>query len=115
MLPEATMTFEKQVAIGSEPFLRSIMSGTLFDSLPYYDNDTERYPELQDKVVRELAKEGKPPTTIHPKVPPPFELFSVRLHHLCVCSLASLSHATNTEESPSEGGTITRRITPALS
>ncbi|KAH8835406.1 Pre-mRNA-splicing factor SPF27 [Flagelloscypha sp. PMI_526] len=48
----------------------------IFDSLPYYDNDTENYPELQDKVVRELAKAGRPPTALHPKVPPPFELFS---------------------------------------
>ncbi|KIM67078.1 hypothetical protein SCLCIDRAFT_1210555 [Scleroderma citrinum Foug A] len=47
----------------------------LLDSLPYYDNDLERYPILKEKVERELAREPKPPPSLHPLVPPPFELF----------------------------------------
>lgn len=49
----------------------------LFDSLPYYDNDLEQYPILKEKVDKELAREPKPPQTIHPLVLPPFELFKV--------------------------------------
>ncbi|KAG6837033.1 hypothetical protein H0H93_015896 [Arthromyces matolae] len=48
----------------------------IFDSLPYYDDDLQRFPDLKLKVDRELAKEPKPPSTLHPNVPPPFELFS---------------------------------------
>lgn len=51
----------------------------VFDSLPYYDNDLELYPILKEKVDRELAREPKPPQTIHPRVPPPLELFKVRV------------------------------------
>ncbi|KIJ68651.1 hypothetical protein HYDPIDRAFT_82505 [Hydnomerulius pinastri MD-312] len=47
----------------------------IFDSLPYYDNDLEQYPLLKEKVEKELAREAKPPQTLHPLVPPPFELF----------------------------------------
>ncbi|EIW86423.1 breast carcinoma amplified sequence 2 [Coniophora puteana RWD-64-598 SS2] len=47
----------------------------LLDSLPYYDNDLEQYPILHEKVKRELAREPKPPSTLHPRVPPPLELF----------------------------------------
>jgi len=46
-----------------------------FDSLPYYDNDLELYPILKEKVEKELAHEPKPPQAIHPRVPPPLELF----------------------------------------
>lgn len=53
------------------------MSTAIFDALPYYDNDLEVHPELKAKVEKELAREGKPPTTLHPKVPPPVTLFSV--------------------------------------
>lgn len=49
----------------------------IFDSLPYYDNDLEQNPILKEKVERELAREPKPPQTLHPRVPPPFELFKV--------------------------------------
>ena len=50
----------------------------LFDSLPYYDNDLDVQPVLKQKVDAELAKENrKNPTTLHPKVPPPIELFKV--------------------------------------
>jgi hypothetical protein len=48
-----------------------------FDSLPYYDNDLELYPFLKEKVEQELAREPKPPQTIHPLVPRPIELFKV--------------------------------------
>lgn len=50
---------------------------TAFDSLPYYDNDLELYPFLKEKVEQELAREPKPPQTMHPLVPPPLELFKV--------------------------------------
>ncbi|TFK57469.1 breast carcinoma amplified sequence 2 [Heliocybe sulcata] len=52
-------------------------SSEIFDSLPYYDNDLEQYPHLKQKVEQELAREaGTTPQELHPKVPPPFELFS---------------------------------------
>ena len=54
-----------------------LMATAIFDALPYYDNDLEVHPELRSKVEKELAREGKPPTTLHPKVPPPIDLFSV--------------------------------------
>jgi hypothetical protein len=50
----------------------------IFDSLPYYDNDLELFPILKQKVEQELAREPKPPPTLHPKVPPPPKLFAVR-------------------------------------
>lgn len=51
----------------------------IFDSLPYYDNDLELYPALQQKVEQELARErGKqPPQALHPGVLPPITLFEV--------------------------------------
>ena len=49
----------------------------LFDSLPYYDNDLEQYPILKEKVDKELAREPKPPQTMHPLVPPSLEVFKV--------------------------------------
>ncbi|KAJ7102250.1 breast carcinoma amplified sequence 2 [Mycena belliarum] len=48
----------------------------LLESLPYYDNDLEQFPALKEKVDREFAREPKPPTTLHPRVPPPYELFT---------------------------------------
>ncbi|KAJ7139796.1 Pre-mRNA-splicing factor SPF27 [Mycena epipterygia] len=50
--------------------------GELLESLPYYDNDLEQFPSLKEKVDRELAREPKPPTTLHPRVPPPYQLFA---------------------------------------
>ncbi|KAG1716347.1 hypothetical protein ID866_831 [Astraeus odoratus] len=48
----------------------------ILDSLPYYDNDLEQYPILKEKVEKELAREPKPPPhSIHPLLPPRFELF----------------------------------------
>lgn len=52
----------------------------IFDSLPYYDDDLQKYPMLKEKVEQELARQPKPPSTIHPRVPPPYELFAVREH-----------------------------------
>ncbi|KAF8641046.1 hypothetical protein AX17_000690 [Amanita inopinata Kibby_2008] len=48
----------------------------IFDSLPYYDDDLQKFPILKEKVERELEKEGKPPSTLHPRVPPPVERFT---------------------------------------
>ena len=56
----------------------------IFDSLPYYDNELEQYPILKEKVERELAREGRPPQTLHPKVPPEPTLFAVRVQHSLV-------------------------------
>jgi pre-mRNA-splicing factor SPF27 len=52
----------------------------LFDSLPYYDNDLESHPILREKVQHELAVETQKTQqeTLHPRVPPPIELFVVR-------------------------------------
>jgi Breast carcinoma amplified sequence 2 (BCAS2) len=52
----------------------------IFDSLPYYDNDLEQFPFLKQKVEQELARQPKPPQTLHPRVPPPYQLFAVRAH-----------------------------------
>jgi pre-mRNA-splicing factor SPF27 len=52
----------------------------MFESLPYYDDDLQKYPELKEKVDREMARELNQPTSLHPNVPPPIELFSVREH-----------------------------------
>jgi len=48
----------------------------IFDSLPYYDDDLQKFPALKQKVEQELARHPKPPSTLHPRVPPPCELFS---------------------------------------
>ncbi|PPQ97160.1 hypothetical protein CVT26_000423 [Gymnopilus dilepis] len=48
----------------------------IFDSLPYYDDDLQKYPHLKEKVDKELARELKAPQTLHPRVPPPVELFA---------------------------------------
>jgi len=48
----------------------------IYDSLPYYDNDLEQYPNLKEVVEREFATVSKPPTTLHPKVPPEALLFT---------------------------------------
>jgi len=50
----------------------------IFDSLPYYDDDLQKYPLLKQKVDHELGRQPKPPSTLHPRVPPPYELFAVR-------------------------------------
>ena len=51
----------------------------LFDSLPYYDNDLEIHPILREKVHHELAVETQKiqQEALHPRVPPPVELFMV--------------------------------------
>ncbi|KAF8887946.1 Pre-mRNA-splicing factor SPF27 [Gymnopilus junonius] len=48
----------------------------IFDSLPYYDDDLQKYPHLKVKVEQELSREPKAPQTLHPRVPPPVELFA---------------------------------------
>ncbi|KAI0702471.1 breast carcinoma amplified sequence 2 [Cytidiella melzeri] len=48
----------------------------IFDSLPYYDNDLERDPSLKEKAERLIARELKPHKELHPRVPPPLELFA---------------------------------------
>ncbi|KAF9473310.1 breast carcinoma amplified sequence 2 [Pholiota conissans] len=48
----------------------------IFDSLPYYDDDLQKFPYLKEKVEQELARELKAPQTLHPRVPPTVELFA---------------------------------------
>ncbi|KAF5368326.1 hypothetical protein D9758_002341 [Tetrapyrgos nigripes] len=48
----------------------------IFDSLPYYDNDLDEDPTLREKVERELARHRKNPTTLHPRVPEAYQLFT---------------------------------------
>ncbi|TFK20163.1 breast carcinoma amplified sequence 2 [Coprinopsis marcescibilis] len=51
----------------------------IIDSLPYYDDDLQKFSNLKAKVDQELARELKalnPNNELHPKVPPPVELFS---------------------------------------
>jgi len=55
-----------------------MMSVEFFDSLPYYDDDLQKYPHLKQKVEQELARELKLSETIHPRVPPAIQLFTVR-------------------------------------
>ncbi len=43
----------------------------IFDSLPYYDDDLQKYPYLREKVEQELARELKASQTLHPRVPRP--------------------------------------------
>ena len=65
-----------------------------FDSLPYYDNDLEQYPILKEKVEKELAREPKPPQAMHPLVPPPLELFKVRVVSPPVSRRSGAHHRT---------------------
>ncbi|KIK71308.1 hypothetical protein GYMLUDRAFT_326273 [Collybiopsis luxurians FD-317 M1] len=48
----------------------------IYDSLPYYDDDLTKYPFLKEKVEQELARQPKPPSTLHPRVPPAHQLFT---------------------------------------
>ncbi len=50
----------------------------IWDSLPYYDDDLQKYPELKQKVEEEMARDRKPNATLHPRVPPPFKPLAVR-------------------------------------
>lgn len=55
----------------------------ILDSLPYFDDDLQKYPFLKDKVEEEIARElGKVPATLHPGVPPEVELFTVSVHNV---------------------------------
>jgi len=66
------------------------MATAIFDALPYYDNDLEVHPDLRSKVEKELAREGKPPTALHPKVPPPIDLFSVGISTIRSCVVSQI-------------------------
>lgn len=59
-------------------FTFNLMSLEVFDSLPYYDDDMQKYPYLKQKVEQELARELQSSETLHPRVPPAIELFTVR-------------------------------------
>ncbi|KAF4623880.1 hypothetical protein D9613_001635 [Agrocybe pediades] len=48
----------------------------IFDALPYYDDDLQKYPHLREKVEKEIARELKASQTLHPRVPPVEELFA---------------------------------------
>ena len=68
----------------------------IFDSLPYYDNDLDLNPALKQKVEAELARENRQnPQTLHPKVPPPIDLFTVRFIYL-FCPFCPLIYAIYT-------------------
>ncbi|PBK77085.1 uncharacterized protein ARMOST_09234 [Armillaria ostoyae] len=54
----------------------STASVEIYDSLPYYDDDLDKFPLLRQKVDQEFSRQSKPPSTVHPRVPPPYELFS---------------------------------------
>jgi pre-mRNA-splicing factor SPF27 len=54
----------------------------IFDSLPYYDDDLEKFPFLKQKVEQEFAREPKPPQALHPRVPPAITLFAVSMHNI---------------------------------
>ena len=54
------------------------MASEIFDSLPYYDDDLQKFPALRAKVQEEIARELKESQTLHPRVPPAVELFAVR-------------------------------------
>jgi pre-mRNA-splicing factor SPF27 len=54
------------------------MASEIFDSLPYYDDDLQKFPALKAKVQEEIARELKESQTLHPRVPPAVELFAVR-------------------------------------
>lgn len=73
----------------------------IFDSLPYYDDDLQKYPYLREKVEQELARELKASQTLHPRVPPPEELFAVR-ERVCLfyCSLLTHDHLGILQDNP---------------
>ncbi|KAF5336881.1 hypothetical protein D9611_003186 [Ephemerocybe angulata] len=61
----------------------------IFDSLPYYDDDLQKFPQLREKVDQELARELKKidQSTLHAKVPPPIQLFTTDDHPLLKAEL----------------------------
>jgi hypothetical protein len=80
-LPGNILSQSHQNLIVEEQIMaESLSQDEIFDSLPYYDDDLQKFPILKQKVEQELARQPKPPSTLHPRVPPPFELFSVREH-----------------------------------
>jgi len=73
----------------------------IFDSLPYYDNDLDKFPDLRQKVEQELAREPKHSQTLHPRVPPAMTLFAVRrsIHVLKTVLLTTIIPEQSTAES----------------
>jgi len=57
-----------------------------FESLPYFDDDLQKYHHLEALVEKELARELKTSQTLHPKVPPMVEPFAVS-EHINICFL----------------------------
>lgn len=53
----------------------------IFDALPYYDDDLQKYSDLKKRAEEEIARErGPQSSTMHPRVPPEFQLSIVREH-----------------------------------
>jgi pre-mRNA-splicing factor SPF27 len=69
------------------------MASEIFDSLPYYDDDLQKYPGLKEKVQEELARELKESQTLHPRVPPAVELFAVREQLTSIYFASDFNHA----------------------
>jgi len=74
--------------------MSSSITTEIFDSLPYYDDDLQKFPHLRERVEQELARELNAPQTLHPRVPPPVELFAVseRVQFLFRISVLNLMH-----------------------
>jgi len=51
-----------------------------FESLPYFDDDLQKYHHLEALVDKELARELKASQTLHPSIPPIVEPYTVREH-----------------------------------
>jgi hypothetical protein len=85
----------------------------LFDSLPYYDNDLELHPILREKVQHELAVETQKiqQETLHPRIPPPIELFVVS-PSLVQSQLPLVLSMFSSEKPPSRRGVGTCWSTP---
>ena len=84
---------------------------TIYDSLPYYDNELEQYPILREKVEKELAREGRPPQALHPRVPPEPTLFAVRAQRSPVC-IRPEGVLTVRAEPPAAAGRARARVEP---
>lgn len=65
----------------------------IFDSLPYFDKDRDENPILAEQVAHVLAVETQQLSqeAPHPRMPPAFEIFSVRILILSALSILLLS------------------------
>lgn len=70
-----------------------------FESLPYYDDDLQKYPYLEALVDKELAREVKAPQTLHPSIPPLADPFAVSEHIGIRLLLCERSHDDLIEKS----------------